>query len=140
MKVERGRSVGSTGGTAKGGKSQGSSGFADSLRVGEEAPVAAVSSSPILTGIDAIFALQEVPDALAERKQALARGDQLLDRLDDLRQGLLVGRVSQDRMADLARLARESSAKVSDPKIREVLQEIELRAQVELAKLQQRDD
>ncbi len=139
MKVEANRSVG-TQGVRKDGKGKGSSGFADNLQVGEEPAPAGVSAAAPLSSVEALFALQEVPDATAERKRALARGDQLLDRLDDLKTGLLLGRISPDKLGELARLARDSSAAVSDPNLRDVLQEIELRAQVELAKLQARDD
>jgi hypothetical protein len=135
MKVEANRPVG-TQGVRKDGKGKSSTGFADSLQVGEESATAGVSAAPALTGVEALFALQEVPDATGDRKRAAARGDQLLDRLDDLRKGLLLGRISPGKLADLARLARVSSATIADPKLREVLQEIELRAEVELAKLQ----
>jgi hypothetical protein len=94
-----------------------------------------VTATPVLSGIEALMALQEVPDAMAQRKRALARGDRMLDRLDDLRRGLLLGHISRDKLSDLARLAGESSSQVDDPALAEVLQEIELRAQVELAKL-----
>jgi hypothetical protein len=134
MKVEANRSVG-TAGIRKDGKSKSTSGFADNLRTEEEAPASAVTATPVLSGIEALMALQEVPDAMAKRKRALARGDRLLDRLDDLRRGLLLGHISRDKLSDLARLAGESSAEVEDPGLRDVLQEIELRAQVELAKL-----
>jgi hypothetical protein len=135
MKVEANRSVG-TAGVRKDGKGKTSSGFADNLRTEETAPAASVTAPTMLTGIDALMALQEVPDATAERKRAVARGDRLLDRLDDLRRGLLLGRMSQEKLAELARLAGESSAQTADPALRDVLQEIELRARVELAKLE----
>jgi hypothetical protein len=63
----------------------------------------------------------------------------MLDRLDDLKRGLLLGSIGRDKLADLARLAREGSAQISDPQVRDVLQEIELRARVELAKLEPRE-
>jgi hypothetical protein len=105
---------------------------------------AEVAASPIgapalVTGLDALFSLQEVPDATAERRQALTRGNQLLDRLDDLKLGLLTGSMSRADLSDLARLARSQSVTVSDPDLRDLLGHIELRAAVELAKLSQRD-
>jgi hypothetical protein len=135
MKVEANRPVG-TSGVRKDGKTKSAGGFADSLRTEEEAPAAGVMATPVLSGIEALMALQEVPDAMAGRKRALARGDRLLDRLDDLRRGLLLGHISAEKLADLARLAAESSDQVDDPTLRDVLQEIELRARVEMAKLE----
>lgn len=135
MKVDANRPVG-TSGIRKDGKSKTASGFADTLRTEEEAPAAGIAAAPALTGIEALMALQEVPDALAKRKRALAHGDRLLDRLDDLKRGLLLGRIGTDQLAELARHAAESSASVEDARLRDILQEIELRARVELAKLQ----
>jgi hypothetical protein len=138
MKVESSRSVG-TSGVRKEGKSTGSTGFADNLRVDEKPPTAPVSATPMLSGIEGLFALQEVGDALTGRKKALLRGSQMLDRLDDLKRGLLLGHISKDKLQDLARLAAESAAEATDPDMREVLGEIELRAHVELAKLEPGD-
>jgi len=59
----------------------------------------------------------------------------MLDRLDDIRLGLLTGTVSKERLSELSRLARVRRAEVDDPRLVEVLDEIELRAEVELAKL-----
>ena len=108
MKVEANRPVG-TSGVRKDGKTKSAGGFADNLRTEEEAPVAGVTATPVLSGIEALMALQEVPDAMAKRKRALARGDKMLDRLDDLRRGLLLGHISHDKLADLARMAGESA-------------------------------
>jgi hypothetical protein len=135
MKVDANRPVG-TSGVRKDGKSKSAGGFADSLRIEEEAPATAVTAAPALSGITALMALQEVPDATAGRKRAVARGAQLLDRLEDLKRGMLLGRISADKLGDLARLAAQSAAEVDDSGLRDVLQEIELRARVELAKLQ----
>lgn len=137
MKIDPNRPVG-TGPVRRDGKVSGGSGFADNLPVGDggDQGPAAVAPSKALAGLEALFALQEVPDATAGRKRALARGHKLLDRLDDLRLGLLLGHIARDKLAELARLAREGSQEVDDPTLREILSEIELRAEVELAKLQ----
>jgi len=135
MKVEANRPVG-TSGVRKDGKGKSVAGFADNLRGAEEAPVAGVSASPVLTGIDALMALQEMPDATAQRRRAVVRGEQLLDRLEDLKRGMLLGRLGADKLNDLARLAAQSATGIDDPDLRDLLQEIELRARVELAKLQ----
>jgi|HubBroStandDraft_1064217.scaffolds.fasta_scaffold00043_72 hypothetical protein len=139
MKVEANRPVGAAG-VRKDGKSKSAGGFADNLRSEAEAPVGTVAAAPAASGIDALMALQEVPDATAERKRAVVRGDRLLDRLDDLKRGMLLGRLGADKLADLARLAAQSATQITDPGLRDVLQEIELRARVELAKLQSADE
>ena len=136
MKIDANRPIG-TGPARRDTKPSGSSGFADNLPVDGAADqgAAAVAAAPATSGLEALFALQEVPDATAGRKRAFARGQKLLDRLDDLRLGLLLGHISRDKLGDLARLAREGSKDLDDPALREILGEIELRAEVELAKL-----
>jgi hypothetical protein len=136
MKVEGGRPVG-TGDLRKTGKAaRGSDSFAAGLPAEEAMPAAAPVAAPAVSGLDALFALQEVPDALAERGRALAHGERILDRLEELRRGLLLGRIGRERLGELARLAHESMSGLTDPRLRELMGEIELRAQVELAKLQ----
>ncbi len=135
MKIDANRPIG-TGAIRKDPKSGRSSDFAENLNVqNQEGGAAPTSGTSGVASIEALFALQEVPDATAERKRAVKRGDRMLERLDDLRRGLLLGTISMDKLSELAHLAREGSRDVDDPQLREVLQEIELRAEVELAKL-----
>ncbi|HEX7005737.1 MAG TPA: flagellar assembly protein FliX [Alphaproteobacteria bacterium] len=92
------------------------------------ATAAPVAANPLLS-------IQEIADATTGRSRARARGEAMLDRLEDIRLGLLVGRVPKDRLVELSRLARTRRAEAVDPRLVEVLDEIELRAEVELAKL-----
>jgi hypothetical protein len=73
-----------------------------------------------------------------ERKHRAQRGAEILDRLEEIRRGLLAGAIPKDRLAELARLVREKREKGADPVISRLLDEIELRAEVELAKLGRR--
>ena len=134
MKIDSNRPVGTTG-IRKDGKRTSSSGFADNLRGQEEVESAAVSSTPLLSDVDALFSLQEVGDGTGEKRRAVLRADEMLDRLEDLKRGLLIGSIGLDKLTELARLAKEGAVTVEDPKIRDILGEIELRARVELAKL-----
>ena len=88
-----------------------------------------------LAGIDTLLGLQEVDDVLVNTGRAKRRALNILDRLDDLRLQILEGRISPERLASLAQFANSRRATVTDPKLLEVLDEIDLRAQVELAKL-----
>jgi Class II flagellar assembly regulator len=108
--------------------------FAETLAEMGDAPSAAPVATP--GGLAGLLALQEMPDATARRRQAVARGKDMLDRLDDLRLGLLAGTMPRDRIADLARMVKAARAEVDDPRLAEVLDEIDLRAAVELAKLE----
>ncbi len=100
-----------------------------------QAPASAAKPAAGMGTIDGLVALQEIADSLVGRRRAVARGTALLDRLDELRLALLEGVLPRDRLEALARLAREHAQAVDDPKLAEILAEIELRAAVELAKL-----
>jgi hypothetical protein len=98
---------------------------------------AGVASAAPLATMDAILALQGEGegDAGERRRRSMQRGNDLLDSLDRLKAALLSGRVSvADLQAIAARLAERKDLS-GDPRLDELLSHIELRAQVELAKL-----
>jgi hypothetical protein len=103
----------------------------------EEAPSAAASAPPKLNPLSTLLSIQELPDALTGRRRALQRGNSLLDRLEDLRLGLIAGIVPRERLQQLAELARSARDSVDDPRLAELLDHIDLRVAVELAKLAQ---
>jgi len=107
--------------------------FASSLAA--DAPPAPAAPATTLGVIDSLLSIQEMPDALAGRRRAVQRGSTLLDRLDDLRLALLSGVLPRERLAELARVAGTARDAVDDPRLVGVLDEIELRVRVELAKL-----
>jgi hypothetical protein len=109
--------------------------FASALQ--EEPPAQAATAPPKLNPLDALLSLQEMPDALAGRRRAVQRGSSLLDRLEDLRLGLLAGIVPRERLRQLADLAQSARDGVDDPRLAELLDQIDLRVAVELAKLDQ---
>ncbi len=96
-----------------------------------------VAGNAPVNAVDAILALQEVEDSTSEQAnaKARARGEMLLDRLDEIRHGLLTGRIPRHTLDELTRTVRAKRAQVKTPELAEVLDEIELRAEVELAKL-----
>jgi hypothetical protein len=120
-------------GPAKRGRA-GDGSFASELGGDAAATQSAASTSPS-SAIDALLALQEVDDATSGRKRAIRHANDLLDRLDAIRLGLLTGSIPKDQLERLARLARDGRPQVADPQLAEILADIELRAEVELAKL-----
>lgn len=90
-----------------------------------------------LSSVDAVLALQSVPDALSGRRRAVKRAENMLDVLEDLKIDLLGGNVPQTRLDCLIGFVNAQRDKVNDPKLDEILDEIELRAKVELAKFGQ---
>ena len=102
---------------------------------GEPAGAGAVSSSTPITALDGILAVQEVPTATDGRSRGIKRGYNLLEQLDDIRLGLLTGAIPQRRLVELRHEIEEARETVTDPQLSVILDDIELRAAVELAKL-----
>lgn len=85
--------------------------------------------------VDALLALQEVPDATTSTRRAVEHAEKILDALEDMQMGLVVGSLPKGQLNRLLSLIRREKEQVSDPKLAEVIKEVELRAHVELAKL-----
>lgn len=105
--------------------------------IGEVGETTAVEGAVSLNGVEAILAMQAVdPDGGAPARERMARrGEDILDRLEGVRVGLLSGTVPKSDLIDLAQLVRSSRSQGVDPRLGAILDEIELRAEVELAKL-----
>ena len=118
----------------KAGKATGadSAGFAKHLDEADETgPAAGVSG---VNSVSGIYGIQEVDDATAHASKGKRRAVDILDRLDDLRIELLTGTISRDKLMQLLRIVNAQRHSVTDPRLKEVLDEVDLRAQVELAK------
>ncbi len=125
-----------TGVRGKGAKKQAPSGsdtFAPDL--GEDVPQSAqTAGGSAIQGMDALLALQEVDERAARRSKAAKHGHLLLDVLENVRTDLLAGMVSEERLELLAHQVSQRQDS-GDSKVDSVLEEIELRVKVELAKL-----
>ena len=63
------------------------------------------------------------------------RSNDLLDELDKIRMGMLNGTLTVGHMVDIADVVASHREKISDPTLTAIMDEIDLRAQVELAKM-----
>jgi len=132
-------------GTVRGNATRRASGKArgdGSFRLDAAQPEVATSSAQgagSIPAVGALLSLQEVPDATDERSRGLARGRDLLEELEQIRLGLLLGRVPRARLAQLQRLSRQRPHQFQDPNLQAIMLEIEVRAAVELAKLEKSD-
>lgn len=101
----------------------------------ETAAAPRAEAAPVLatTALDALLALQAVDDVVLTRRKAVRRGRQMLDALDEVKADLLAGRVSEGRLNHLLALVGQARER-TDPGLDSVLDEVELRARVELAK------
>lgn len=104
---------------------------------GDAQKAAGLTGAGPLAAIDTILTLQSVDDALSGRTRAVQHGEQLLHLLDELRDGLLAGGIPRLTLNRLALAVSSRRDGFTDPKLQNVLDEIELRARVELAKLEQ---
>ena len=107
----------------------------DFVPAGSGAPARVAGNVPVqgATGIDAILALQAVDGPLSSKKKAVRRGASLLDLLDEIKTDLLIGRVSADNLDRMAGMLSEMRER-SMPGLDALLDDIELRVRVELAK------
>jgi hypothetical protein len=136
MKIE-GPSATSQTGAARGAGRTASGGFSPS-GAGESAEAAEAQRMAGLDGVmtvSALLALQGVEDPLQRKKRAMGRASRLLDILDDLKVAMLEGRAAPSTLDNLARAVREQRESTDDPRLNDVLNQIETRAAVELAKL-----
>lgn len=112
--------------------------FAERLKeaVGATEPGAAVDT-PAVGGVESLLSVQEMPDAASGRSRGLLKryGDDVLDKLEELRLGILTGSIPKEKLSGLAQAMRQRRQKSDDPRLNEIIDEIELRAEVEIAKL-----
>ena len=92
-----------------------------------------------IAALDSILMLQGMEDSTQGRSKGLAHGEQLLDLLDSVRDGLLAGGIPRATLNKLAVAVTRRHEAFSDPRLQDVLDQIELRAHVELAKLEALD-
>jgi len=91
-----------------------------------------------LGGIDALVALQGVEEATERRRRAVGRGRQALDVLDEMKVGLLGGRLDPAILGRLRMLSTDLKQGSGDQRLDSVLSEIDLRIEVEIAKMTRR--
>lgn len=101
-------------------------------------PSARASSSSATAApqsLDALIALQAQDDPADRRRRRVAHGQSLLDALDRLKAALLGGRVAPAELLRIVALIGQRPDMSGDPRLDDLIAQIELRAQVELAKL-----
>lgn len=103
---------------------------------GEHGGAKVANNAPVApsAGLDAILALQAVGDFSESRRRAVKRGTTLLDLLEAMKADLLIGRVSAERLDGMVAQLANLRERV-EPGLDAVLDDIELRVRVELAKL-----
>jgi hypothetical protein len=134
MKVSGSTSVGAAAGKAPA-RATGGFALAGPAAAQEAAPAARASGAAPVSTIDALLALQSVGTPLERRRRAVGRAGRILDLLEDVKVALLDGEVTPSSLTTLVAAVHEQRDRTDDPRLEGVLDEIETRAAVELAKL-----
>jgi hypothetical protein len=96
---------------------------------------ASMETSPIAS-VDALIALQGEPEVQSATQKATRRAGSLLGILDTIKLGLLEGGIPQPTLKRLLHALGETREETNDPALEAILDQVEVRAQVELAKLE----
>ena len=107
----------------------------DSLLISEQ-KIDPVASTNRISSVDAVVAVQEITGDNKDERGAKNRANLVLDQLEDIRMGLLLGEIPKSNLEELSKVlevARENSV---DSKLLEIIDDIELRAKIEIAKLE----
>ncbi len=94
-----------------------------------------VNSLSSISSLDALLAIQEINDQNSSNQRAFSKGKEILGLLDELKFGLLNGKIASSKLESLLKVVKDQKIKPEDPRLSSILDEIELRASVELAKL-----
>lgn len=133
-KSQKASKSGKSAGAGKTGKTDSTFGDMVTGAAQESAGVAATQS---IAKVDALLAVQGAESATEgkTRRKMYDRGDKVIRQLDHLRLGLLTGKLNLGQVIDLADVIASHREKVNDPEMTAVLDEIDMRAQIEIAKM-----
>ncbi|MDR3507822.1 MAG: flagellar assembly protein FliX [Caulobacteraceae bacterium] len=138
MKVNGPSSLGSAA-APRGGSRAAAGGFSAPSLGGGAAEVSHTAPTFGLSGVgslDALLALQEVSSPLERRRKAVRRAGRILDVLDDIKVAMLSGELTPQDLDQLVTAVRQQRDGTEDVQLEGVLNEIEARAAVEIAKLE----
>ena len=114
---------------------RGNAGAFEPTRTANERRTNALRAPAALTSTDAVLVAQMFDDGERRKRQTVKQGTRMLDLLDELKVGLLAGRVRERRLKELEGLLEEARDHALDPQLADLMKQIDLRARVELAKL-----
>jgi hypothetical protein len=107
--------------------------------LGETKSTTGLTGGGPIAAVETILALQGIEDTTDQRSRGVAHADELLKLLDEVRDGLLAGGIPRRTLARMAHAIAKRRENFADEKLQGILDEIELRARVELAKLELSD-
>lgn len=111
--------------------------FRGLMATGETENAAPTHAAQNIAQLDVLLAVQgaEDPGARAARRRMTRRSDDVLGALDCIRIGMLSGTMTVGDMINVADVVASHRERVLDPELTALMDEIDLRAQVEIAKM-----
>lgn len=121
----------------KTGKASEADGSFEDFIISGPAKAASVSATQAIVNVDALLAVQGAGDAAqgGARKRSRQRASTILNELDKIRIAMLGGTLTIGHMIDIADVVASHRDRISDPALTGIMDEIDLRAQVEIAKM-----
>lgn len=101
-----------------------------------EAQATEIATSSPIASVEALVALQAADQVDEKARRATRRASTLLDILDTIRLGLIDGGIPHATLERLLQALGKKREQTGDPKLEAILEQVEIRAQVELAKLE----
>ncbi len=98
---------------------------------------AAAGAANSVAGLDALLMAQEVDDPAQRqaKKRMKKRANNILDALEGIRDKMLRGKLTIGDMIDVADVVASHRESIEDPQLTALMDEVDLRAQVEIAKM-----
>ena len=129
-----------SGKTSKSGKSGGVSkgdGTFGAMVTGAANRASNANPTQSIAKVDALLAVQGVESSTERgtKRRMQERADKILTKLDNLRLKVLSGGLTLGQVIDIADVVASHRESITDPEMSAVLDEIDLRAQIELAKI-----
>ncbi len=124
--------------TSKTSKTTSGAKFSDYLTDINKPQTSSVSTTSGINIANAIFATQTISEEeeRKKRQQNIKRGISLIEKLEEIRDDILLNEFSKDRLIEISRFVKKATEACNDAKLNDIIAEIELRVEVELAKLE----
>ena len=138
MKISGPNETQKAGNAKKTGKAGAStSSFSGLLGAEEATETQHAASAGVIARVDVLLAAQgsEDPAERASRGKMQKRGGDILHHLDKIRLAMLTGNLSVGNLIDIADVVAAHRERIGDPQLAGILDEIDLRAQIEIAKM-----
>lgn len=112
------------------------SGFSSALKASSKKETTGTQDTNEIQGIESLVQLQEISEDALSQKKLHKHGDQLLMGLENLRLSILEGSLSQSSLQNLSTLLKNRPDLKEDSPLSSIVQEIEQRVHIELAKIE----